>query len=45
MAQDVWNNIHNDSIVCISATDIINETVHLCDTIDPEDNSILQNIC
>jgi len=25
--------------VCISATDIIDETVHLCDTIDTEGNS------
>lgn len=39
MAQDGWSNIHNDSIVCISATDIIDETVHLCDTIDTKDNS------
>jgi len=39
MAQDGWSNIHNDSIVCISATDIIDETVHLCDTIDTEGNS------
>jgi len=39
MAQDGWSNIHNDSIVCISVTDIIDETVHLCDTIDTKDNS------
>ncbi|EFN81670.1 hypothetical protein EAI_14298, partial [Harpegnathos saltator] len=39
MAQDGWSNIHNESIVCISATDIIDETVHLCDTVDTEDNS------
>lgn len=37
MAQDGWSNIRNDSIVCISATDIIDETVHLCDTIDTKD--------
>lgn len=39
MAQDGWSNIHNDSIVCISVTDVIDETVPLCDTIDTEDNS------
>ncbi|XP_024882803.1 uncharacterized protein LOC112461697 [Temnothorax curvispinosus] len=39
MAQDGWSNIHNDSIVCIAATDIIEETVHLCDIIDAEGNS------
>lgn len=39
MAQDGWSNIHNDSVVCISVTDIIDETVHLCDTIDTKDNS------
>lgn len=37
MAQNGWSNIYNDSIVCIS--DIIDETVHLCDTIDTEDKS------
>jgi len=36
VTQNGWSNIHNDSIVCISATDIIDETVHLCDIIDTE---------
>jgi len=36
MAQAGWSNIHNDSLVCISATDIVDEIVHLCDTVDTE---------
>lgn len=39
MALDGWSNTHNDPILCFSVTDILDEYVHLIDTIDSADNS------
>lgn len=39
MAQDGWSNCHNDAIICVSVTDLLDENVHLVETIDTADNS------
>lgn len=39
MSIDGWSNIRNDSIVCVSVTDIQGGNVYLIDTIDTEDKS------
>lgn len=44
MAMDGWSNVHVESIVCVSVTDILTGNIHLTDTIDTERIDILQII-
>lgn len=39
MALDGWSNVHNDPIVCVSVSDVLDRCTHLTETIDTEDNS------
>lgn len=39
MSQDGWSNIRNESIICVSVTEVMEKCVHLCHTIDTQDNS------
>jgi hypothetical protein len=37
MSQDGWSNIHNESIICLSITDAVEENIHLINTIDSQE--------
>lgn len=37
MALDGWSNVHNDPILCVSVSDILDGCTHLTETIDTED--------